>query len=133
MNLFIKDYNLKIISIIFIIIFSFGNNYYYSNIGAFPIDTFLHYDSAYRILKNELPIRDFWVVSGIVVDLIQSIFFWIFGVNWNSLVIHSSILNSIICIFTYYFFLNLGINKLRSLIYTLCFSKLHSPLAFQQI
>ena len=44
-------------------IFSFFINFYYSKLGSFPIDTFLHYDSAYRILKGELPIKDYWVVS----------------------------------------------------------------------
>ena len=54
--------------------FSFFINFYYSNLGVFPIDTFLHYDSAFRILNNEYPIKDFWIVSGLVVTLYNLIF-----------------------------------------------------------
>ena len=39
--------------IISIIFFSFFINWKYSKYGVFPIDTFLHYDSAYRILNGE--------------------------------------------------------------------------------
>jgi hypothetical protein len=70
-NILNKNY----IHIIIISLFSFLINFYYSKFGSFPIDTFLHYDSAVRILNNEYPVRDYWIVSGIVVDLIQSIFF----------------------------------------------------------
>ena len=83
---------------IFIFFFSFSINYYYSNIGVFPIDTFFHYDSSARILKNEIPIRDFWIVSGFFIDFAQSLFFKILGTNWNSYIIHSSIFNFIICL-----------------------------------
>ena len=66
--------------LIFIGFFSFFVNYYYSNFGVFPIDTFLHYDSAYKILNNNYPIRDYWIVSGLFVDFFQAFFFKIFGV-----------------------------------------------------
>ena len=52
--------------IIFLV--SFLINKYYANLGAFPIDTFLHFDSGFRILNGEYPIKDFWIVSGIFVD-----------------------------------------------------------------
>ena len=63
-----------------LILFSFFINYYYAKLGSFPIDTFLHYDSAYRILNGELPIKDYWIVSGLIVDILQSFFFKFFGV-----------------------------------------------------
>lgn len=120
-KLFLKS---NIIILIIISFFSFLINYYYSGLGTFPIDTFFHYDSAARILKNELPIRDYWVVSGLIIDAIQSIFFWIFGINWHAFVIHSSIFNFLLSLLVYSYFLNLGINKVTSLIFTLCFSTL---------
>jgi hypothetical protein len=119
-NILNKNY----IHIIIISLFSFLINFYYSKFGSFPIDTFLHYDSAVRILNNEYPVRDYWIVSGIVVDLIQSIFFKILGVNWFAYTFHSSLFNLVISIATYYFFLSLGLNKINSLIYTLCFATL---------
>ena len=72
MNNLYQKYFLKsnIITLIIIFFFSFFINYYYSSFGVFPIDTFFHYDSASRILQGEFPIRDFWIVSGLVIDLI---------------------------------------------------------------
>jgi len=34
----------------FIFFFSFGINYFYANLGVFPIDTFAFFDTAYNIL-----------------------------------------------------------------------------------
>ena len=71
-----------LIYVVFVIIFAFLINWNYSKYGVYPIDSFLHYDSAYRILNGEYPIRDYWIVSGILVDFLQAFFFKIFGVNW---------------------------------------------------
>ncbi len=120
MSLIKKNFNSIIILII--IFFSFLVNLYYSNIGSFPIDTFLHYDSSSRILDGEIPIRDFWIVSGFIIDFIQSLFFKLLGVNWNAYVFHSSLFNSLISLIIYYYFLNLDISKTISLFLTCCFS-----------
>ena len=69
-----KINNTNFLNIIILAIFSFFINLYYSSLGSFPIDTFLHYDSSSRILNGELPSRDFWVVSGLTVDFIQAFF-----------------------------------------------------------
>ncbi len=114
--------NFNIINFFIIFLFSFLINIYYAKFGVFPIDTFLHYDSGYRILKNEYPIKDYWIVSSFVVDFIQATFFKIFGVNWYAYVMHSSLFNALISICTYYFFLYLRISRLKSLILTICFS-----------
>jgi hypothetical protein len=105
-----------------IFIFSFIINFYYSKFGVFPIDTFLHYDSAYRMLNNEYPIRDYWVVSGLTVDFLQFLFFKVLGVNWFAYTFHSSIFNAIISLLSYYFFVSLKISKIKSFIYSLSFA-----------
>ncbi len=116
--------NFKIINFFIIFLFSFLINIYYAKFGIFPIDTFLHYDSGYRILNNEYPVRDYWIVSSFIVDFIQALFFKIFGVNWYAYTFHSSLFNAVVTLFAYYFFLSLGINKTKSFIYTICFSTL---------
>ena len=116
--------NSHFFSLIIIFIFSISVNFYYSLFGAFPIDTFLHYDSAYRILNNEYPVKDFWIVSGFVVDFIQSFFFKLFGVNFYAYIFHSSLFNCIISLLTYYFLISFKISYFNSTIYTLCFSTL---------
>lgn len=116
--------NIKILYFFIIFLFSFLINIYYAKFGAFPIDTFLHYDSGYRILNNEFPVRDYWLVSSFAVDFLQALFFKIFGVNWFAYTIHSSLINAAIALFTYYFFLSLGVNEIKSLIFTISFSTL---------
>ena len=76
-----KFYNSPFIYVFIIAIYSFCINFYYSNLGVYPIDTFLHYDSSYRILKNELPVKDYWIVSGFIVEYIQSIFWKLVETN----------------------------------------------------
>ncbi len=120
----IKKDKLNIFLLFLISIYSFYINFHFSNIGTFPIDTFLHFDSSYRVFKNEYPVKDFWIVSGFIIDFIQSFFFKLFGANWNSYIIHSSLINVVISLFTYYFFLQLKIAPLVSFIYTLCFATL---------
>ena len=58
-------------------VFAFFINYFFSNIGVYPIDTFSFFDSGYLITKGYHPIKDFWVISGILVDYIQALFFLI--------------------------------------------------------
>ena len=96
--------NISTISIFIISLYSFTINFYFASFGVYPVDTFLHYDSAYRILKGELPIRDYWIVSGFMIEFLQSIFFKIFGVNWTAYILHSSIINVIVSILCYFSF-----------------------------
>ena len=117
-------FNTHFFYLILIFLFSFFINFYYAKFGSFPIDTFLHYDSAFRILNNEFPIRDYWIVSGFIVDFFQSFFFKVLGVNWLAYTFHSSLFNFLISAFSYHFFFNLSVNKTKSLIYTLSFSTL---------
>lgn len=85
---------------------SFSINYYVASRGVFPVDTFIHFDPGYRILGGELPVRDYWIVHGFLIDYIQSIFFLLFGNNWSAYIIHSSFFNSLICIASFYIFKN---------------------------
>ena len=70
-----KPHLLNFILIIIITIFSFFINFYYANIGLYPIDTFSFFDSGYNVLNGYHPIKDYWVISGILVDYIQGFFF----------------------------------------------------------
>ena len=112
----------KIIFSIILIIISFYINYYYANLGVYPIDTFAFFDTAYNILIGRHPFKDIWITTGPVVDYMQAFFFKIFGLNWKSYVIHGSLINSLI---TFYFFktlVDLNFSKFLSFIYALCFS-----------
>tara|TARA_B100000886_G_scaffold301883_1_gene231620 strand:- start:5094 stop:6680 length:1587 start_codon:yes stop_codon:yes gene_type:complete len=114
---------------IFISIFAFFINYWVASRGVFPIDTFVHYDSAARILIGEMPIKDFWIVHGLLVDFIQSIFFKFFGINWNAYVIHASVFNLIVSLFTFKIFQICNIKSIYGFFLTLCFSVLAYPVS----
>ena len=114
---------------ILIVFFSFFVNWNYSKYGVFPIDTFLHYDSAYRILNGEYPIRDFWIVSGIFVDFLQALFFKLFNINWYAYIIHSSIFNVIISFFTFHILIKKKLKKEYAFFYSISFALLAYPVS----
>ena len=113
--------------VIILATFSFFINFYVASIGVLSVDTFSHFDSTYKLLNGVVEFRDFWNISGAIIDYIQLPFFYFFGSNWTSYIVQSSIFNSFITICTYLFFKNLGLKKLPSLFYSLCFSVLANP------
>ncbi len=121
-NLFIKNSHQVVL-----VLFSVLICHYTGNRGVFPIDSFGHFDSAFRILNDEHPFRDFWIVSGPFIDYFQSFLFYIFGVNWQTYILSASLLNSILTVTTYYLFLTLGLEKNYSFFYSICFAILGYP------
>ena len=63
---------------------------------------FLHFDTGYRVLHGQYPFKDFWVISGPILDYFQSFLFFIFGISWQSYVLQSSIINAILTLATYF-------------------------------
>jgi len=99
-------------------------NQHYASRGIFPMDGFVHFDPGYRILNGEYPVRDYWVIHGIIIDYIQAAFFFLFGVSWASYVFHASLFNGLLTVATYFIFRNFNLNKSYSLIYSFFFSVL---------
>ena len=117
--------NITFLLILFL--FSIIINYYYASLGAFPMDTFFHFDTGYRILIGEYPFRDYWIVEGPIIDYLQSIFFYIFGVNWQSYLLHSSLLNAILTLATFFVLKNFNLEIKYCFIYSIFFSILAYP------
>ena len=88
--MFIKTISPKLILFLIITFFAFFINNYYGNLGLFPLDSLGFLDSGYSILKNKHPFKDYWIISGPVLDYIQAIFFKLFGLNWSSFIYHAS-------------------------------------------
>ena len=124
-----KKFNKESFFVILLFIFSLGINQYYGNKGIFPVDSFAHFDNGFRILLGEYPFKDFWTVSGPIVDYIQSFFFYLLGVNWQAYVFHASLFNAILSIVTFKFFINLNLNIYFSFIYSLFFCILAYPVS----
>ena len=85
----INNKNIKIVLFLLLSIFSILINNHYGNIGVFPIDTLGFFDTAYSILLDKHPFKDFWIFTGPLVDYIQALFFKIFGLKWSSYVLHA--------------------------------------------
>ena len=96
--------------------YSFSINYFFANIGAFPIDTFAFFDTAYNIVIGRHPFKDYWITTGPLVDYLQALFFIIFGSDWKSYVIHGSLVNTIVSLFFYLTLILLGFKKTYSFV-----------------
>lgn len=115
------------IFIFFLFFFSSIINYIYASKGVFPADSFFHFDTAYRILNGENPFMDFWVVSGPAIDYLQAIFFYFFGVTWNSYVMHSCLMNALLTLVTFFLLKNFNLKLDFCFIYSILFSILAYP------
>ena len=71
----INNKNIKIFLFLLLGIFSILINNHYGNIGIFAIDSLGFFDTAYSILLDKHPFKDFWIFSGPLVDYIQAAFF----------------------------------------------------------
>ena len=88
-----KKITKEFLIIVGISIYAFYVNWMSGNIGIIPIDSFGFLDSGHSILHGKLPIRDFWIFTGLIVDYMEAFFLLIFGNNWNSHLIHASFMN----------------------------------------
>ena len=79
-----KKLYLKNSTVVVIFFFSLFFNQYFGNRGVFPLDSFSHFDIGYRVLNGELPFKDYWAVSGPLVDFLQALIFLTFDVNWQT-------------------------------------------------
>ena len=120
-------FNKENLFIIFLFLFSLLFNQYYGNQGIFPPDSFAHFDTGYRILIGEYPFRDYWLVSGPLGDYLQALFFYLFGVNWQSYILQASFINAVLTITTFIVLRNFELNIYYSFIYSLLFSVLAYP------
>ena len=123
-NNFIVNDNFLLL-IVFLI--SFLLNKHYANFGAFPIDTFWHFDPGFRVLNGEYPFKDYWVVSGIFVDYLEAFFFYLLGISWKTHVFHSSFINGIMTVATYFVLRSFKFNKIYSFLYSFLFGILAYP------
>ena len=134
--MFLNKNNIKEILIIFgISIYAFFVNWISGNIGIIPIDSFGFLDSGHSILHGKLPIRDFWIFTGLLVDYLEAFFLLIFGNNWNSHLIHASFMNILIALVFYFFLKDFKIQKKYITFYcialaTLCYPVSGTPFAY---
>ena len=110
-----------------LIIASIGFVLFYGFRGIYPIDSFIIFNSGYNILNGIHPFKDYWSISGPILDYIQALFFLIFGFNWKSYVLHALLINIVIVSISFYFFQRLKINNYYSFFYSLSIAILAYP------
>ena len=103
--MFLKKENLfkEFPVLIGILLYAYLINWFSGNIGLIPIDTFGFLDTGHSILNGNLPIRDFWIFTGLIVDYMEAFFLLLLGNNWNSHLAHSSFMNIIATLSVYFF------------------------------
>ena len=119
----------KNIFVIILILFSLLVNQYYGNKGIFPVDSFAHFDTGFRILLGEHPFKNYWIISGPIIDYFQAILFYLFGTNWQIYILHASIINSIVSVATFLILIKFNLNIYYSFFYSLFFSILAYPIS----
>ena len=117
----------SIIYIFFLILISFCINQYYAYQGVLPVDSFSTFNAGYDMLNGSVPFKDYWILKGIVLDIIQAGFFKIFGVSWFSYSIHASTFNSIFALATFYTLRKFNLDIKYSFFYSILASILMYP------
>ena len=112
-----------------ILIYSHLVNWQSGNIGVMPIDSFGFLDTGYSITKGHLPIRDFWIFTGLLVDYMEALFLLLFGNNWNSHLAHSSFMNILGTTGLYFFLKEYQLKLSHIVFYCLSFATLCYPLS----
>ena len=121
--------------LIAVIIYAYFINWYSGNIGVLPIDSFSFLDSGNSILQGHLPIRDFWIFTGLLLDYMGAFFLYIFGNNWNSYLAHSSFMNIVATLGLFFFLKDLKLKLYYIFFYcvsfaTLCYPLIGTPFAY---
>ena len=112
-----------------VLVYAYLINWYSGNIGLIPIDSFGFLDSGYSITKGHLPIRDFWIFTGLIVDYMEAGFLYLLGNNWNSHLAHSSFMNIVATLCFYFFLKEYNLNFINRTFYSLCFATLCYPVS----
>ena len=108
--------------ILIILVFSLIINQYYANKGVFPIESFAHFDIAFRIINGDVPFQDYWLVSGLFIDYLQALFFKVLGQNFQVYIFHASLVNCLLAITTFYILKNFNLNIYLCFFYSICFA-----------
>ena len=112
-----------------ILTYAYLINWHSGNIGVMPIDSFGFLDTGHSILYGHLPIRDFWIFTGLIVDYMEAAFLLLFGNNWNSHLAHGGFMNILGTLGLYFFLKNYNLSVYYKIFYCLCFATLCYPLS----
>ena len=124
-----KKLIIQILILTCISVYAYLINWVSGNTGVIPIDTFGFFDTGHSILNGNLPIRDFWIFTGLLVDYMEAFFLLIFGNNWNSHLTHGSFMNILATWALFFFLKEFNLKKKYLIFYCISFATLCYPLS----
>ena len=118
---------LEILSILTVLIFSFFISFYFGHQGLMPLDDLQNFNSGYRTLTGDFPFRDYYSITGPILDIWQGNIYKLFGISWQSLLLHASIMNCIYSLSIFIFLKKLKFKNLNCFFYSLSAGLLMYP------
>ena len=86
-----KTLEISLVSLVILI--SFSLNFYFGHQGLMPLDDLQNFISGFRVLNGDFPFRDYYTITGPILDIWQGNIYKIFGVSWQSYLLQASIMN----------------------------------------
>lgn len=118
---------LEFLSLSVILLFSFFINFYFGHQGLMPLDDLQNFNSGYRTLKGDFPFRDYYSITGPILDIWQGNIYKIFGVSWQSFLLHASLMNCLYSLSIFLFLKKLKFNITNCIFYSLSAGLLMYP------
>ena len=115
------------LSISVILLFSFFISFYFGHQGLMPLDDLQNFNSGYRTLNGDFPFRDYYSITGPILDIWQGKIYEIFGISWQSFLLHASLMNCLYSLSIFIFLKKLKFNKINCIFYSLSAGLLMYP------
>ena len=120
---------LEILSILTVLTFSFFISLYFGHQGLMPLDDLQNFNSGYRTLTGDFPFRDYYSITGPILDIWQGNIYKLFGISWQSLLLHASVMNCLYSLSIFIFLKKLKFTNLNCFFYSLSAGLLMYPTA----
>lgn len=74
---------------------------HHGRLGLAANDQSIVFDAGWRVLRGQVPYREFLAPAGAPVFLMQAAVFWLFGVSWLSFALHAAVLNGLFAVLVF--------------------------------
>lgn len=99
--------------------FSFIINFYYGHQGLMPLDDLQNFNSGHRIITGDFPFRDYYSITGPILDIWQGNIYKILGVSWQSFIFHASVMNSFYALSVFLFLKRFDLKIIHCFFYSI--------------
>ena len=86
--------------LVLLVVFAFWMTFRAGERGLFGFDQSIVFDGGYRVLRGQVPYRDFIIPIGPVVFWIQALFFALFGVEYHTCILAAAFFNALAALLT---------------------------------